>query len=41
MRFMIIDTCEIIMHKITHVRLSILLMAERSIDHSILYNKTS
>ena len=38
MRFMIIDTCEIIMNQITHVRLSILLMAEKSRNHSILYN---
>ena len=38
MRFMIIDTCEIIMN--THVRLSILLVAEKSIKHPLLYNKS-
>ena len=37
MRFMIIDTCEIIMN--THVRSSILLVAEKSIKHPLLYNK--
>ena len=39
MRFMIIDTCEIIMNIITHVRLSILVVAEKSINLSILDNK--
>ena len=38
MSFMIIDTCEIIMN--THVRLSILLVAGKSIKHPLLYNKS-
>ena len=38
MSFMIIDTCEIIMN--THVRSSTLLVAEKSIKHPLLYNKS-
>ena len=39
LRFTIIDTCEIIMN--IYVRLSILLMARKSIKHPLLYNKNT
>ena len=40
MRFMIIGTCEIITNNRTNVRLSILLVAETLLKHSILHNTT-